>query len=170
MAVDQPGPFHGAWNRWFIGDGVAWYWDGIALVDRAPPIGASLHAAHGAEVTEVWFAGGDTQAELHRWTTSGWEQVEIPAACNHGALRTVFQDDTGTVWFGGQGGTAGHWDRENWQCNLVSEPGTTYTSIVQIDERVVWIGGRLDDTGQASGILASDPPRDRITEVSTCTP
>ena len=73
MAVDQPGPFHGAWNRWFIGDGVAWYWDGIALVDRAPPIGASLHAAHGAEVTEVWFAGGDTQAELHRWTTSGWE-------------------------------------------------------------------------------------------------
>ena len=39
MAVDQPGPFHGAWNRWFIGDGVAWYWDGIALVDRAPRSG-----------------------------------------------------------------------------------------------------------------------------------
>ena len=170
MAIDLEGPFYGAWGRWFFGEGTAIYWDGVTLNEVPPPPGAVLYAAHGRQVPTTWFAGGHDTPQLFRWDSSGWLTVEVPQRCGHGGLRAVWEDPEGVVWLGGEHGTAARWDGTEWSCNDQPLPSTTYTAVMGMDPQVIWIGGRVEGDGDASGLFSSYPYRDVLTEVLDCSP
>ncbi len=173
FASELAGVVFKVWDGWFVGEGVAWYLDGDALIERHPPSGAKLLTARGGADGEVWAVGGAASPTLLRWAGDAWESVAVDSACAQLGLNGIWVDPAGELTIAGTRGGLGFYSgaEGGWSC----PDGTVSLDDLHVawgrgDERFV-AGGNLLSAGNNFGsIIRYGPAREPISpaDVGPC--
>jgi hypothetical protein len=157
-----------AWNGWFIGDGVAWYWNGTELEERHPPDGVRLLTMHGVSADDTWAVGGRTNAVILRYTDGAWSQPTMDPRCLHAPLSGVWVDADGVPWVAGHNGIAASWQDDAWVCDSPPITAEHFHGVIGAGEQVLWMGGNLLSATDNYGTLATWPSSAGPNEVHLC--
>ncbi len=153
FAEDLPGVVLNVWQRWFVGDGVAWYLEGDTLVERFPPGGERLRTVHGNEAGDVWAVGGQQTPVMLHWEDDAWAQVAVDPACANNGLNGVWVSPQGDVWIAGLFGGMGAYANGRWQCPDVPLTREHFHNVRGHEGAVLWSGGNPIDAGKNYGTL-----------------
>ncbi|NCG20349.1 MAG: hypothetical protein GWP91_15175 [Rhodobacterales bacterium] len=165
---DLPGLVFKTWNGWFVGDGVAYYWNGTALEERHPPNGERLLTMHGPSADDAYAVGGLTAPVVLRWQQGAWSEVASDETCLHAQLSGVWVDDDGTVWVAGHNGTASSYDGSTWSCDTPPITAEHFHGVVGHKDQVLWMGGNLLSTADNYGTIGVHPAAAPLPQVSAC--
>ncbi len=175
VAGELDGLMFKVWNGWFVGDGLAFQWNGSELVAHPPPNEARLTTVTGPPgsdgSSDVWAVGGDIQQVLLEWNGSDWVEHPVDPLCGGGqGLNGVWTDGT-TVWIAGHNGAAASYDGETFTCD---QPPLTFEHFhaawhhAPTDE-VLFLGGNLFNSTDNIGVVAAHRARQAgPLEVSAC--
>lgn len=152
-------------DHWFVGDGVAFYWDGTQLVDRSPPTleGASrppkLTTVRAFGPDHAVAVGGTSRPVMLTWRDGSWSPIDVDDPCLTGqALNGVFGTDADTVYVAGFDGIAARWDG-GWTCDSAPATLQHYHVAWEHQGEVLYAGGDLFDTQENHGTVAIHPDR-----------
>ena len=159
------------WNGWFVGDSVAYYWNGDSLEARPPPDSARLLTVRGESAEDVWAVGGLSTPVFLHWHDGAWEEIDIEPRCVSQPLNGVWTDAGERVWLAGHFGTAAAYDPETTQYECEEPPMTSehFHSVWKHGDEVLWSGGNLFSSGDNYGTIGryGDAVRP-ITDVPAC--
>ncbi len=168
VATDLPALIFKAWNGWFIGDGIAYYWNGSELEERHPPGGQRLLTMHGPSADDAYAVGGFTGPAVLRWSDGAWTELPADNDCLHAQLSGVWVDPQGTAWVAGHNGTAASYDGTSWTCDLPPITVEHFHGVLGYQQQVVWMGGNLLSTSGNYGTIGVHPAVAPLSEVPTC--
>ena len=155
IAEGLAGTLFKTWRGWFVGDGVAYFWDGTNLEERHPPGGERLITVHGTTPEDVWAVGGYSSPVVLHWTNGMWETIPMEGTCVQTALNGLWVEEGPVLHVAGHNGTMGQFVEGGWSCP--SRPPTVddFHTVVPYGDQMLWVGGNLVDPGSTYGILAA---------------
>jgi hypothetical protein len=169
VADELPGLLFKTWNSWFVGHGIAYQWDGNALVEHHPPNGARLVTARGSSADDLWAVGGLTNAELYHYSGGSWETVDVDIACDTDGFNGVWVDDQG-VWTAGHSGSMALRDPAGgWSCADRGFIEEDFHAVLDYEGNKLWLGGNLlagsdEENYGTIGFHGSDVPTLEVSE------
>jgi len=156
------------WNHWFVGDGVAFWWDGTQLVERHPPDGQKLLTVSGT-ADSVWAVGGQVQPALLEWDGTDWVEHTVPPRCSGNmGLNGVWTDGT-NVYLAGFNGAVSEYDGTDFVCDVPPVTEAHFHVAWKHLDEVLFAGGDLFAQSDNTGSVAISPARaDGPLPVSVC--
>ncbi|MCB9677246.1 MAG: hypothetical protein H6737_19160 [Alphaproteobacteria bacterium] len=156
------------WNHWFVGDGIAYWWDGTQLVERPPPNDVKLFTITGAG-DRVWAVGGEIVPTLLEWDGSAWVNHTVSPSCAGGqGLNGVWTDGT-DVYVAGHNGAASVYDGTDWTCDVPPLTTAHFHAAWKHGDEHLWVGGNLFSPTDNTGTVVVHPARaDGPMSVSVC--
>ncbi len=169
MVLETPDLMFKVWDGWFIGNGLAYYWDGSTFVERHPPDGARLTTIRGRGPDDVYAVGGLVNPVVLHWDGSAWNEIPWEPRCGgQNGLNGVWTAEGEDVWVAGHVGTAARWDGEQWSCNEAPVTGEDFHFVWKHDDRFLWGGGNLFASSDNRGVLAAHPAPRKPVEPGVC--
>ncbi|MCH9684831.1 MAG: hypothetical protein K0V04_25575 [Deltaproteobacteria bacterium] len=153
LATDLPGVVFKVWDRWLVGDGVAWTLEGDTLVEHFPPDQARLLTVHGRASDDVWAVGGSQQPVLLHWTGSAWESIDVDPRCFSSGLNGVWVSPQGEVWLAGFFGGIGMYRDGTWECPERGVTSQHFHAVVGHQDSRFFAGGDLFGAGDNIGTV-----------------
>lgn len=153
LASGLPGVVFKVWDKWLVGQDVAYHLEGDTLVERFPPARTTLLTVVGRNDNDVWAVGGPIPTFLH-WNGSDWDPVEFDLACaGNSGLNGVWTEPDNSVWIAGNFGTMGEWDGSEWNCPKAPPTYEHYHAVVKHGDEMLWAGGNLLSVGNNYGTI-----------------
>lgn len=163
-----PGLMFKVWENWFVGDGLAYFWNGTDFEERHPPGAARLTTIRGASVDDAYAVGGLSNPVVLHWDGSDWTEIPWEPRCGgQNGLNGVWTASGEDVWVAGHVGTAARWDGTEWTCNEEPVSSDDFHFVWKHQDQWLWGGGNLFATSDNRGVLAVHPPRKPL-ELEPC--
>lgn len=162
-----PGLLFKVWDGWIVGDAQAYFWDGVDLIDRAPPGGPRLLTVRGATVDDVWAVGGLASPVLMHWTGGEWTTPVLDTTCAQYPLSGVHVDGE-DVWIAGHSGTVSLLQNGEWTCDFPPITAEHFHGVFPFEEEMIWLGGNLLSVADSHGTIAVYPNRSPLAEAEEC--
>ncbi len=167
--LETPDLMFKVWQRWFVGNGLAYYWDGTELVERHPPDGVRLTTVRGRSDDDVWAVGGLVNPVVIHWDGTAWSDVPWEPRCGgQNGINGVWTAEGEDVWVAGHVGTAASWDGEEWSCNEGPVTSDDFHFVWHHGGDWLFGGGNLFTTSDNYGALAMHPSPRKPVELTTC--
>ena len=156
FAGDLPGVVFKVWERWFVGESVAWHLsDEGELEDRFPPNGEKLLTVRGRADNDVWAVGGVMSSVLLHHDGTSWESVDVDPLCTSQPLFGVWTEPGEDIWVAGMSGAMGRFDGEEWHCadflkgDALRDLSNAHFHAVWPGEgdEMLWFGGNFFERG-----------------------
>lgn len=163
----MPGLLFKIWDGWIVGDGQAYFWDGVTLIDRSPTGGERLLTVRGASTDDVWAVGGLAAPVLKHWSNDSWTTPTLDTTCAQYPLSGVYVDGD-KVWVAGHSGTVSLLESESWTCDFPPISSEHFHGVFPFGDEMIWLGGNLLSPGESHGTVAVFPNRSPLPEPSEC--
>lgn len=179
FAEELPGVLFKVWERWIVGEGVAYHLaEDDSLEERHPPQGEKLLTVRGRSDTDVWAVGGTSASVLLHHDGSEWSSVEVDPLCTSQPLNGIWTGPDDDVWIAGMSGAMGRWDGEAWDCAdlLSGDPLRDLTNAhfhavgPGGDGGMLWFGGNLFARGGNVFTLGRHDDAGGAWSVGECSP
>lgn len=155
---DLPGVAFKVWDRWIVGDGIAYHLTDDPtpiLEERFPPDGARLTTVVGRNDDEVFAVGGLGSPVLLAWNGASWENVDIDPGCADMALNGVFTEPGESVWVAGFFGRMGELRADGtWNCAVSPPTFETFHVVGKHGDELLFAGGNFLEQGGNYGTIA----------------
>lgn len=168
FAGDLDGVVFKVWDRWFVGDGVAFHLEDGELVSRPPPDGVRLLTVRGRADDDVWAVGGDPAAVLLHWDGTQWNDVAVSLDCTAQPLNGVWTGAGEDVWIAGNSGAMARFDGSAWECPVPPTSYESFHAVTSFKDEIWWLGGNLFSAGNNYGTLARYGADSEPLEVGAC--
>lgn len=170
---DIPGLMFKVQDGWFVGDGLAYRWNGTALEEHHPsPVdGAArppkLLTVRSFGPTRAVAVGGVNRATVLSYDNGTWTPIEVPQECSGGqGLNGVFGTDPAELYIAGHRGAASRYDGA-WTCDVPPLTEEHFHVAWEHEGEVLFGGGDLFDFGNNHGTVAIHPDRGSL-PVTVC--
>jgi len=177
FAQDLPGVVFKVWDRWFVGDTVAWHLgDDGNLEERHPPGGEKLLTVRGRSDTDVWAVGGVMSSVLLHHDGTEWEEVPVNPLCTSQPLNGVWTAPGQDVWIAGMSGAMARFDGQEWHCaDLLKNDALRDLSHAHFhavwpgdQDEMLWFGGNFFQRGDNVFSLGRHSEARRSIQISSC--
>ena len=168
---DIPGLMFKVHDGWFVGDGLAYRWNGSALEEHHPlPVGGAARPPKLLTVRsfgqQAFAVGGTNRATLLAYELGTWTPIEVPQECSGGqGLNGVFGTDPATLYVAGHHGAASRYDGA-WTCDVPRLTDDHFHIAWEHDGEVLYGGGDLFEFGDNHGTVAIHPDRGSLPVVA----
>ena len=168
---DIPGLMFKVHDGWFVGDGLAYRWNGSALEEHHPlPVGGAARPPKLLTVRsfgqQAFAVGGTNRATLLAYELGTWTPIEVPQECSGGqGLNGVFGTDPATLYVAGHHGAASRYDGA-WTCDVPRLTDDHFHVAWEHDGEVLYGGGDLFEFGDNHGTVAIHPDRGSLPVVA----
>ena len=134
------------WDRWVVGDSVAWFRleDGT-FEERLPE--QRLLTVRGASQERVWAVGGTTSSVVLSWSEGAWKSLDTAGLS--APLNGIWTDLGQHVWVAGMIGTQGYSDDGGESWTIPDFPLTShhFHAVWKHQDEVLFLGGNLMSAG-----------------------
>lgn len=168
--LETPDLMFKVWGNWFIGNGLAYRFDGTDFVEHHPPNGERLTTVRGRSDDDVYAVGGLVNPVVLHWDGSSWSDVPWEPACGgQNGINGIWTAPDEEVWVAGHVGTAASFDGEAWTCRE-DGPVTSddFHFVWKHGEQFLFGGGDLFASSGNHGTLAMHPAPRKPVELTTC--
>ncbi len=169
LAGDLPGVVFKIWDKWLVGNSVAYHLEGDTLVERFPPANTSLLTVVGRSDEDVWAVGGITSPTVLHWNGSDWDSVAVDFACaGNNGLNGIWTAPDEDVWVAGFFGTMASYGDESWDCPQAPPTYEHYHVVVKHGDEMLWGGGNLLNPSNSFGTIGRYGKGERMLQPTVC--
>jgi hypothetical protein len=155
FAADLPGVAFKVWDRWIVGDGIAYHVEDDLLVEVPVPEGTRLLTVRGRSDTDLWAVGGSSNATMLHGDGVSWTAMEVDPHCGAQPLNGVWTGAGDDVWIAGNNGSMGRLTEDGtWECSFPPVTDESFHAVWNYDGEMYWAGGNLFGTGDNHGTVA----------------
>ena len=142
VLATEEGVVFKVWDRWFVGDEVAWLLDDAGVFQPFPP-GERLLTVRGSATDAVYAVGGVTGSAARKWTGSAWQ--ELDTAGLSAPLNGVWTAPGENVWVAGMMGVQGFSDDGGSSWKIPDFPLTVhhFHAVWKHQDAFLFLGGNL---------------------------
>jgi len=142
VLATEEGVVFKVWDRWFVGDQVAWRLGDDGVFESFPPQ-ERLLTVRGVSGDEVYAVGGTMGSAARKWTGAGWE--ELDTAGLSAPLNGVWTAPGENVWVAGMMGVQGFSDDGGASWKIPDFPLTVhhFHAVWKHQESFLFLGGNL---------------------------
>lgn len=155
-------------DNWFVGDGVAFYWNGSELEERMPPTleGATrppkLLTVRSFGPDRAFAVGGTSRPVMLEWADGAWSPIEVDFDCSGGqGLNGVMGSSPDALYIAGFQGAAARYDG-SWTCDVPPRTEQHFHVAWEHQGEVLYAGGDLFDVEENHGTVAIHPDKGSV--------
>lgn len=164
IATDLPNVLFKVWNNWFVGQDIAYFWNGVELEQYS--IDGRLLTIRGASQTDAWAVGGLVGALVLHF--DGTEFTEVNTDGLGQAINGVYTAPGEDVWIGGNYGVTARWNGAGWDQPDLPLTSDHLHAVWRHNDATWWFGGDLFSVGDNHGTIVRHSDDGRVPEIVDC--
>jgi hypothetical protein len=164
FAIDLPNVLFKVWNNWFVGQDIAYHWNGTEL--ETHDIDGRLLTIRGTSETDAWAVGGLVNALVLHYDGTNFEEVNTDGLGQ--AINGVYTAPGEDVWIGGNFGVTARWNGTGWDQPDLPLTSDHLHAVWHHNDATWWFGGDLFSVGDNHGTIIRHSDDGRIPEIVDC--
>ena len=164
VAAGLPHVLFKVWNNWFVGQDVAYYWNGTDL--ETHNIDGRLLTIRGSSETDIWAVGGLVGALVLHFNGTEFEDVNTDGL--EQAINGVYTASGEDVWIGGNYGVTARWNGTGWDQPSLPLTSEHLHAVWRHNDATWWFGGDLFSVGDNHGTIIRHSEDGRTPDIVDC--
>jgi hypothetical protein len=164
VAVELPHVLFKVWEDWFVGQDIAYHWNGEDLDEYV--IDGRILTMRGAATDDAWAVGGLVGPIVLHWDGTSFTEVETAGLGQ--AINGVYTDPGEDVWVAGNYGVTARWTGSGWEQPDLPLTVDHLHAVWRHGGATWWFGGDLFNTGDNHGTIIRHSDDDRMPTIDAC--
>ncbi|MGB0640824.1 MAG: hypothetical protein ACPGTU_15905 [Myxococcota bacterium] len=165
VAADLPHVLFKVWENWFVGQDIAYRWNGDSLDEY--PIDGRILTMRGNAEDDAWAVGGLVGPIVLHWDGSTFNEVDTAGLGQ--AINGVYTDASEEVWLAGNYGVTARWTDEGWQQPDLPLTVDHLHAVWRHGDATWWVGGDLFNAGDNHGTIIRYSEDGQSPSIDICT-